>query len=357
MYMILPINNYSCNFINSKNKISFKADIKNLQKTINDVDRYTKTMTIDLGDLIWAKEVLFRAPMKSIILDVGSNNGDLCRELRKINPMAQTINLDLSAQMHTIAKKKDVISGLTKNTTYIVGNAFDIPVKDESLNVIICNRVLHEIYSYASGEHGEKAFSKDSIQHFFKHAYKKLAQGGQLLINDCCPPENPNELCTITNFKVGKNLSDKEILNCDIRYLNDYNLLKRFCIEFEPAKGLYCFKDNEKKCIMPKWLLEEFIRHRKFNDTIKHWNDEINESYCATSMFDCMEFGENAGFIIKQCGQGAKGGEQNFYHFTNKDFKIYDFKGKTLDESDFPQHYHIILQKKYHSWPKCSLLD
>ena len=50
------------------------------------------------------------------------------------------------------------------------------------------------------------------------------------------------------------------------------------------------------------------------------------------------------------------GTEFNYYHFDKNDFTITNSIGKNLNEIDFPQHYHIILQKPYKEFPKCSLL-
>ena len=97
---------------------------------------------------------------------------------------------------------------------------------------------------------------------------------------------------------------------------------------------------------MPKWLIGEFIRHRKFNDTKQHWDDEINESYCSISLQDCISLAKNSNFKVIECAQQFNGLCLNYYHFDKNNFEIYNSVGDELNEIDFPQHYHIILQKQ-----------
>ena len=117
------------------------------------------------------------------IADIGCCDGVLCRTLRKYLPSNTKIyGLDLSAEMLDSAKSLDRENGIS--SIYSVGNAFELPYKNDKMDAILLSSVMHEIYSYANTEFNQPEYSQKSIECFLKEAYESLNSGGVLIIKD-----------------------------------------------------------------------------------------------------------------------------------------------------------------------------
>ena len=119
-------------------------------------------------------------PLK--IADIGCCVGALSRSISPYIPNStKYFGLDLSSDMLEIAKQKD--KGKI-NSSYTVGNAFNLPYKENKMDAIIASSIMHELYSYESKEYNEKPYSKESILHFMQGANECLKPGGVLIIKD-----------------------------------------------------------------------------------------------------------------------------------------------------------------------------
>ena len=291
-----------------------------------------------------------RTNAKIEILDVGCCDGALCRTLSQFLPLNTVFyGLDLSQNMINEAILKDKRMGLN-NTHYNTGNAFSLPYKQNSKDAIILSSVMHELYSYPSEEFNEDAYSKDSILHFMKETYKILKPGGILIIKDPATVSNdPDELikiCNINKFD-GKVLpiEDEETLkSADITTLSTYDKLKRFGYDFYPAKGL--IKWDKDECIMPKCLITEFIRHRKWLKTPENWAYEIKEQYGTMTPDDMVRFAEKIGFKTVKAENIYIPNSVNFYRINDGEFELKDLKDKKLDLEDFPMFLECVFIKE-----------
>lgn len=72
------------------------------------------------------------------VLDMGCGTGAMLEKISKENPEASLYGLDLSENMITEARKKNI-----PNAKYIVGDAEDLPYKSEMFDVVICNQSFH----------------------------------------------------------------------------------------------------------------------------------------------------------------------------------------------------------------------
>lgn len=328
---------------------AFGINATETNKLSTDIDRYQSTMTFFPEYTKFFTENIDRLKTKGpkIILDVGSNQGELTRNLRKKFPRIKTINLELSAQLNKIAKEKDKKSGLSQNVLYKTGNAMALPVNNNSIDAILFSRIVHEVYSYDCEKLNTEKFSLDSVERLFEEAHKKLKKNGRVLIKDPAKPEDYNKIVIISNFKEGDGFdsaSKEELLDTDIKKLKDKNLLRRFCYEFEPAKGHYLINDDS--VILSKWLASEFIRHRKFNDTPFHWNDEINEQYGVMTNKEYQKLAQKSGFRVILAEHNFKEDNNNFYAI-NDAFTINDTDGNLLiQEKEFPVDQYLVLEKK-----------
>lgn len=326
---------------------AFGIDATETNKMSDDIDRYQ-------GSLVIFPEYMhfFLANIKDIanhqdgaILDVGSNRGDLTRNIRKKYPGTTTINMDLVPDFHKVAQMHDLAQGLNERSEYKIGNALSLPVEDNSLSAILYSRVLHEIYSYDCKELNVEKFSNSSVPKALEEAYKKLKPNGRVLIKDPAKPGDYDKLVKLQNFKDNKSIyyTHENLMRADVRKLDTFNLLKRFCNEFEPAKGNYMFSSDS--CTMPKWLAAEFIRHRKFNDTKLHWQDEINERYGVMTNEEYKSLAQKIGYKVIKAEYNFKPDNENFYSIDNE-FIIEDMNGNRLiQEKEFPVDQYLVLEK------------
>lgn len=96
---------------------------------------------------------------------------------------------------------------------------------------------------------------------------------------------------------------------------------------------------------MPKWLAQEFIRQRKFNDTAMHWTDELNEQYVPYDWQEFVAIAKKAGFSPVDISKETLGYELNFYHIPKEEFQIINSKGHVLEDMDFASNLTVSFTK------------
>lgn len=79
-----------------------------------------------------------------VILDVGCGAGmDLLLAARRVNPHGKAIGLDMTLAMCERARAAAVQAGLWQSLDIRVGRAEELPVEDESIDVVISNGVIN----------------------------------------------------------------------------------------------------------------------------------------------------------------------------------------------------------------------
>lgn len=118
------------------------SNTKNLKSRASEITRYLQPPADTCYPLEYAFHLLGDVRGKDV-LDLGCGSGE--NTLLLVHRGANVIALDISPDLIHVAKRRMSISGLVNNVQFLTASAHDLPLPDESMDVVLGIAILHHL--------------------------------------------------------------------------------------------------------------------------------------------------------------------------------------------------------------------
>ena len=224
------------------------------------------------------------AVVEGKIADEGCADGALMVRLAETFPDSDIIGLDITGEFISRVEERQRAGEFRKSFVYAYQRNLLEPVfSDNSIDTVICNSTLHELWSY-----GKQA---QSVRNYLRYKYKQLTPGGRLIIRDVVGPQDKDMVVYMKlssldgetyDQKDEKNLITlPELLSTESRFYRfayDYLRELREAGRREIAPIEYSLeKVNDVRYI--KLSLKNASEYLLTKDYTDNWASEMNEEF------------------------------------------------------------------------------
>lgn len=201
---------------------------------ISDIHDYIDNMNKGLKDKLF----FFNKIDINTLVDFGSADGTLLKEIHKAKPQINLIGYDIDDNMINISKRRYPEIQFYSNWNNVINN-----IKNDN-TALLLSSVIHEVYSYGTSKEIKDFWNNQVFDNKFKY----------VIIRDMIPSSHFDRM----NFIDIKKIKEKS----DSKYLNDYeNYWGDITLNFR---------------VLLHWLLKY-----KYTD---NWNRELKENYLPVSL-------------------------------------------------------------------------
>jgi ubiquinone/menaquinone biosynthesis C-methylase UbiE len=117
-------------------------DLTALKSSAANIARYMKPPAETVYPLEYAYHLLGDVSGKTVF-DFGCGNGE--NTILLVKRQAQVVSMDISAESVKVARKRLEINEVDEPVTFFAGSAHDIPLADESVDVVFGMAILHHL--------------------------------------------------------------------------------------------------------------------------------------------------------------------------------------------------------------------
>ncbi len=220
------------------------------------------------------------------IVDEGCADGALMVRLAQRFPDSDIIGIDITGEFVSRVEERQRAGDFGNSFVHVYQRNILEPIfAPGSIDTVICNSTLHELWSY-----GEQA---TSVRKYLRDKYTELVPGGRLVIRDVVGPEDKNKIIYMKlrdDDGVQAGAGDMHIWNEQgIRELSTKARFYRFAHDFlrelreagrRDATTQLTFedieRDGEQYIRLPLRSATEFLSRKDYHD---NWQSEMNEEF------------------------------------------------------------------------------
>jgi SAM-dependent methyltransferase len=222
------------------------------------------------------------------IVDEGCADGVLIERIAQEYPDSDIIGVDLSAEMLARASEAQRAGAFGDAFVFFKQQNLMTPISEaqkRSVDTIICNSTLHELWSYGERE--------ASVRSYLRNKIEQLKPGGRLVIRDVVGPEQGDQTVHLW-CNAGNGTASG-----DVAALSTRALFVRFAQDFLPCKIAYTvYREDETSDPLFALSLRdamEFITTMSYTD---NWASEMHEQFCFWSFSDWLRELTDVGFSV-----------------------------------------------------------
>ena len=278
---------------------------------------YTRAMA-EAVDLKYAEIKPFLRPGK--IVDEGCADGALLERVARDFPDSDLIGVDLSSEMLARAHEAQRAGAFGGAFVFFKQQNLMTPVSEtqaRSVDVVICNSTLHELWSYGNGD--------ETVREYLRGKHKQLRPGGRLVIRDVVGPDDKDAPVLMQCATDDGLVSDDADL--PIADLSTFSRFGRFRRDFRPGTPRpdvqAVTQEGHTRFRLPLGLAMEFIAKMTYAD---NWLSEMHEAFCFWSFADWSRELASVGFSILPDSRAYANEWRVSHHFQGR-VALFDLDG------------------------------